>query len=49
MKVYFIQEKIDNNTWFDVYTSDLCILKKMIFHLKIRNPHKKYRIIKVFV
>lgn len=48
MEFYFLQEKIDNNTWFDLYTNDLCMLKEMILVLKNKNKDKIYRIVKVF-
>ena len=48
MFIYILQEKVDDNTWFDLYTNDLCMLKEMILVLKNKNKDKKYRIIKVF-
>lgn len=48
MEFYYIQESTDKNCWIDLYTSDLCMLKKMILILKNKSPNKFYRIIKVF-
>ena len=48
MDKYFIQEKI-GDYWFDLYTSDLCMLKKMILVLKKRSPNSKFRIIGVYI
>lgn len=48
MNFYILQEFIDDNSWFDLYSSDLYMLKKMIVVLKRKNVNKKYRIIKVY-
>lgn len=48
MDKYIIQEK-QGDFWFDLYTSDLCMLKKMIIVLKKKNPNIKYRIVNVYV
>lgn len=48
MNIYFIQEK-NQEYWFDLYSADLCQLKKMILILKEKNKDKKYRIIKVYI
>lgn len=48
MEKYIIQEKT-GDFWFDLYTNDLCILKKMIIVLKKKNPETKYRIVNVYV
>ena len=48
MLFYILQEQVDNSTWLDLYTSDLCMLKKMIIALKRKNINKKYRIVRVY-
>ena len=48
MNKYFIQEK-NGDFWFDLYSSDLCMLKKMIIALKHKYPQKKYRIVGVYI
>ena len=48
MNFYVLQEKVDDNTCFDLYTHDLSFLKKMIIQLKRKDLSKKYRIVKVY-
>ena len=47
MNFYILQEKI-GDYWFDLYTNDLSLLKKMILVLKRKDISKKYRIVKVY-
>ena len=48
MYYYILQEKIDNDSWIDLYTNELYYLKKMWVILKRKNLGTKYRIVRVY-